>query len=472
MKEWVQNNREDIFPGLTEATCAFTSRADKQFEKWNSKFPKATRNANVKAWPLVKRDVLTQRMLRKYTTVKMFLKSEKYDKAEIGEMDSSLAPRCISAWVAFVNVATFALTLFHEYLVSVWGDYTRSGHRALRNVCFPAGMNSTEMSMWFSSVMSDSASLKGFEDDFTLFDSTQNAQTHELLQMIYGWAGLNTWPCFQVIRAAQAGVCRGVSRHGVRYTDVNTMRSGSADTCLGNTIVNYLYHMFALACSNLTPQGTLPSFSHLHSRVRMMVLGDDNVTIVDSDISTKRVSHTINQLGLISKISQRAKPSDCVFLNQWFIDRGRGVFAAMPNFFRLFGKIGFACEKQPDPAAYQYGIAQAFDAAFSGCTIPSTGIRHLMSVAGSRQSPQNDGHNKIRTGAEPSWAVKRAISWDYRVTTNVQLQPNPQADRDFLRRCGLGTPSGPALVRALTSYHSIPCALGDPHLVRSVVALT
>jgi len=163
LKQWVVQNREDIFPGLTNATCAFGPRSDQQFEQWNAKFPKATRGANARAWPLVKRDFLSERMLRKYTTIKLFLKAEKYDKADIGVMDTSLAPRCISSWVAFVNVATFALTLFHHYLVGIWGDYTRQKPGALKNICFPAGMNSSQMSEWFTDVMGDSASLVGYE---------------------------------------------------------------------------------------------------------------------------------------------------------------------------------------------------------------------------------------------------------------------------------------------------------------------
>jgi hypothetical protein len=472
LKNWVIANRHDIFPGLDQSTCAFGPQADEQFECWNTKFPKATRNANAKAWPIVKRDCLSDKMLRKVTTIKLFLKSEKYDKAEIGVMDDSLAPRCISSWVAYVNVATFCVSRFHEYLTTVWGDWDRSNASSVKNVCFPAGMNSEQMSSWFTAMMREGVSLIGYEDDFTLFDSTQNQQTHELLLLIYSWTGLNSWPNFQKIREAQAGVCRGVTRHGIRYTDVNTMRSGSADTCLGNTIVNYLYHMFAVAYGNKVG-GKLMDFKQLAAKVRMMVLGDDNVTIVDPDIDMSRVTHTINQLGLISKLSRREQPSDCVFLNQWFIHRGGGEYLAMPNFFRLFGKLGFACDEQPDPCAYQYSIAQAFERSFSGVTIASAGIQHLKKVASSRLSPQNNGHNKARSN-KPTHAFNRAFGRDYRVVASDFALPTPTADRDFARKCGISGDRGTQdeLVAALTSYSSIPCALGSPNLVRCVVALT
>lgn len=470
LKAWVIENRHDIFPGLDSNICAFGPDADRLFDEWNRKFPKATRNANAKAWPQVKRDGLSARMLRKVSTIKLFLKSEKYDKADIGMVDPSLAPRCISSWCAYVNVATFCLSLFHEYLCKIWGDHTRTRTGALKNVCFPAGMNGEHLSAYFSSLMEEFGAAQSFEDDFTLFDSTQNARSHELLMLIYSWAGLDTWPNFTTIRRAQAGVCKGVTRHGVKYTDCYTMRSGSADTCLGNTIVNYLYHMFAIAYLNRVGEA-MPSFRTTHDNVAMLVLGDDNVTLVRNGWTVAGVPSVLNSLGLISKLTKRDRPNDCVFLNQWFIHMGGGEYRCMPNFFRLFGKIGYSCDEQPDPSAYQYEIARAFQASFSCCTVPSEAIRHLMEVAGSRSSPQNKGCNKKRT-TTMSHAVRTLTKWKNLAVTGTL--PTPTSDADFRRRCGplLSAETQPSVLRQLTSYRSVPCALGGRALAALVVGLT
>ena len=469
-KAWLVENRRDIFPGLTRETCAFGPDADVQFREWNSKFPKGTRTANERAWPLVKRDYLSARMLRKVSTVKLFLKLEKYDKAEIGRLDPSLAPRCISSWVAYVNVATFCLSLFHEYLVRVWGDSTRQGVGALRNVCFPAGMNGEDLSHYFTNLMSEFSGADAYEDDFTLYDSTQNRYTHETLELIYDWAGLNTWPNFQTIRRAQSGTCAGVTRHGIKYTDVDTMRSGSADTCLGNTIINYLYHMFAIAHNN-RQDGKLPSFSYLHQRVAMLVLGDDNVTLLKDGLIAQGIQKTLNALGLISKLQKRDSPPDCVFLNQWFIHMGQGEYRCMPNFFRMFGKIGYACEEQPDPSAYVFEVARAFRAAFSCCTIPSRAITHLMEVSGSRGSPQNKGCNKKRCIVPPR-TVATLTRWKNLALTGTE--PTPESDADFARKCGFSNTEQQRtlLLTGLTSYRSVPCSLGSRAVGSLVARLT
>jgi len=142
------------------------------------------------------------------------------------------------------------------------------------------------------------------------------------------------------------------------------MKSGSGDTCLANTIINYCYHLFAIAVSDAMRgapktkeamcalcakynrgEKVLASPRDIINKTILMVLGDDNVTWVDASTEVDFVPSVLNALGLVSKLKPIRRPEDVMFLNNWFIEREPGEFMAIPNFFRLLGRstTGYHC---------------------------------------------------------------------------------------------------------------------------------
>jgi len=472
-RKWVEDNFTDLFPLFPKGLLLFGLHADDEFIAWNAHFPKAVRNANARAWEVIKRTALSDKQLAKSCTIKMFLKSEKYDKADVAYTDESLAPRCISAWQPSATVATGPpIKKFQDYLHKAWGDWRRDQPNTVRNVLFPVGLNSEQLSHWFTLVLGTEGfgGFEAWEDDFTLCDSTHTRLHHDFMLWLYDEAGLFSYPWFEKIRKGQVGPCRGVCRHGVRFVESCTLKSGMSDTCVMNSVWNYIAHMFAIAHTNRI-DGVLPTATQLMSKVYMMVLGDDNVTFNDPSISMSQVNVTLNQLGFISKLKKRAVASDVVFLNNWFIEYETGKYRAVPNFLRLLGKIGYATEPQKQPMSYVYEVAQAFQAALSPISLGAAYIEHLMKVSGDRRSPQNLGSNKART-LEPSYNVKRALEWDYKIWASASMRPTQMADNDFCRKAGISPGHLPLLCKAVRSYRSLPCAISHPWLTHAVAANT
>ena len=59
--KWLRGNYKQLLPTFLPTDFAFGPDANEQFERWNQHFPKATQNANMRAWPQVKRDNLSPR---------------------------------------------------------------------------------------------------------------------------------------------------------------------------------------------------------------------------------------------------------------------------------------------------------------------------------------------------------------------------------------------------------------------------
>lgn len=486
MTKWINSGIDDFLPGIDTMDCRYKGRtkAREDFDKWNSSFPKGVRVANERFFSRMP-EVLTDRMLKKIMSIRMFLKEEKYDKAQMGKTDPSLVARCISAWCVAVNVVTgVPFSLAHHKIKEKWGDWSRSDPLANHNVLFPIGCNSKQLAEWFSAVAREAYArgMDAYEDDFTLFDSTQSPYTHNFLMSIYKRMGLHTWPWFERVRDAQGGECRGHTRHGLKFTEQGTMKSGSGDTCLGNTIVNYATHLFSTMLSREVGEGydgeaalhqiedlcerynegeiSFPTVKTIQNLTFFMVLGDDNVTLVEAGTCMTHVPMVMQCLGLISKLKRIPNVKDVVFLNQWFLERKPGEFVTMPNFFRLMGKIGYSVRPQKDPMAYIHEVFQAFAPAFSAVTSCSKIIDHLVAVTGSRHSPCNKGCNKHR-GTTISANVKKDLNWVHRIWATNREEPTPMGDSEFRRRCGLSVDQEAKVVDEYCSITTLPCIIGS-----------
>lgn len=295
--EWVFDdaNFELLFPDFPTDLVQCT------FDEWNMAggFSYAQRQLNIKAYDVLKRTQYSTHKATQFSVFKMFSKFEKLEKADFfGPLVDQLKPRAIQGCQSEAAVATGRwFRAFQHYMHSAWNG----------SILFSAGKNSEALSDWFNERVPGKARF--FEDDFTLYDSTFSIFAHKFVMRLYEKAGMASCPWAYGIRKQQVKA-RGVSRHGWLYGINGTMRSGVADTCLSNSIVNALCHLYSLVVSN--PLLTLRS---LMDSIAMAIMGDDNLLMCDSGVGTSSLECTIRSLGFIPKLKEVGSAEELVYLN-------------------------------------------------------------------------------------------------------------------------------------------------------------
>jgi hypothetical protein len=341
--KWVfkQNHFKQLFPDFE------TDMRPVSFTDFNESgnFPVATKIANQKAHSILSATRPSTRMVSKYAKFRAFIKKEKQFKCTIFGLDENNRPRCIQACSPYASVSTGRwMKTFQQYLHNAWRG----------NLLFAAGLNAEQLSEWFSSRVARTAVF--IEDDFTLYDSTFSVEAHDLCLRLFQKAGMEkNSPWGWAIRKEQV-MAPGVGRLGHCYQVDGTMRSGVADTCLSNSIINALVHYFCLHEAN--PHLSL---SYLLANVSMVVLGDDNLMMLPPGIKYNGLADGIRDFGLIPKLSVRKDSDEVVFLNMRpYPTDTPGLVRFAPRIGRLCARLGFSVEKQPDPRAYLHAVAKAF----------------------------------------------------------------------------------------------------------------
>jgi len=91
-----------------------------------------------------------------------------------------------------------------------------------------------------------------------------------------------------------------------KYKVVGTMKSGASDTCLANSIVNYLVILHAMSrCTGRSPEELIKK-----KLIRMAIMGDDNLCFVPSSFDTRRLEKELQNMGMQPKVSDEE-----IFLN-------------------------------------------------------------------------------------------------------------------------------------------------------------
>jgi hypothetical protein len=315
------------------------------FKKWNKHFPKSTRTANEKAYEYLMTTMPTEREARRAAIYKMFIKAEKTDKCTLFGPDETAAPRPIHACSPVASVATgLWFRSFQTYLHKTWS----------KNIMFSAGCNLEDLSSWFNKFSAAAQII--LEDDFTMYETTFSVFAHNLVIKIFEKAGLGMYPWAHLIRKEQVNAA-GFSRSGYKYQVPGTMSSGVADTCLSNSMINAISHLFALHKTN--PELNM---KELLDKFRMSVMGDDNLMLltglrIASDETS--VEEILRQLGFMPKLQVRRCPEEVVYLNNrpYKVD---GQYHFGPRIGRLLARLGYSVDNQPHPQAYVREVALAF----------------------------------------------------------------------------------------------------------------
>ncbi len=481
--EWIHEHFNELFPGMERNLGPLDLTKD--FHEWNAKFKKSVRTANERAFERLA-SPCTDEDVRKMLKIKMFLKLEKIDKADWGSFDPLTAPRAISSFSALCNVATGPpVARMQHALHAVWGYVSGVICNSLPSICFPAAMNLDKLSTVFTRAINRFAGGQALENDFTLYDSTHSPESQRVLLRIYERLGIfDDYPLFERVRRGQAGACHGLTRHGWEFIEQSTLKSGQADTCLANTIINVLVHLHIL--SRLNPTLTL---GQILNRTFIAAMGDDNVLYADPEICTAGMGAMFEAYGFIAKQKQVNRPQDVTFLNLWFLEAKPGVYQAVPNFFRLFAKMGYATEEQRNWRAYYDGVVQCFEPAFSFLSIPRRILAHLRKITDVKRK-QWDVRSLLKVlaagemGTNDSLRIINSFEFArdarYKLWRSERLEDYDQslADASFMQRlslaCGFTPPAGELenMLLQVEQIRDIPCAISNPLLEQLCAAVS
>lgn len=310
------------------------------FDEWNSHFPLARREQHKREYEKHLHLLATDAEYVKWCKVAMFVKREKLNKC-----GRRYAPRTICPFEPKVTAFTGPqITVFQNWLHAWWNGINVP-------VLFAAGCPPEKLSKFFDEQFA--LGRQCFTTDMSIYDSTVGRPCHKLGMDLYEAIGFELDPHFLGVRKAQGGPLKGYGVCGTRFQTTHSMKSGQADTCLLNSIVNAVVHLFAIAKVNAFDLKTTLK------KVAMMIMGDDNMGFVDADVKLTGVKDVLFRLGFIPKFNIERDPEQAVFLNMLPYPVGNEHFFA-PTAERLFARLGWATERQGDTRAYLCAVGKGF----------------------------------------------------------------------------------------------------------------
>jgi len=318
------------------------------FESWNSHFPGNRRKEHAEAFTKFRTcGPLSRSEAKRWAKVDLFPKREKLAKCGIPH-----APRAISAQrpktTPFVGPP---VTVLQSLLHWLWrGDDDLP-------ICFAAGSTVDHLSAVFDRMYAEGGEF--FENDMSNYDSTVVTPYHVWVLRLLDHIGFEDDPLWRELFIAQTEPLDGQGKSGCLFTTPGNMKSGVPPTCLLNSIVNALTHLFAISRNsdivdlngNKTLRATL-------AHVRMLVMGDDNLGCVQAKVDWRGVETTMRQLGMMPKLKVCDDPEQAVFLNMLPYPIGGGKHLFAPMIGRLFTRWGWAVTEQRDVLAYNCALGK------------------------------------------------------------------------------------------------------------------
>lgn len=215
-------------------------------------------------------------------------------------------------------------------LNAVLGPFMHSVSESLKTLnpkwFYTSGATADQLCQWYCDCIN--AGYHFIEDDFSSYDATQGAGCHLTELKFYHDFFQPNVDVSTMLKFQSRTV--GYSKH-FKYTCKYTRKSGDQNTSVGNTILNFIAHHYALSelgCEDY----------------RMMAVGDDNLIAVKQQIDLSEMGCIIESLGLKPKLSQSVdRPSYC----SGYFAPYKDTFLFMPTLFRRLSKIGFTVNKLP-----------------------------------------------------------------------------------------------------------------------------
>jgi len=378
---------------------------------------------------------------KQLASIQVFPKRDKYSNTGFFEKSSSFFNRSISPFAPVVNNKTGPpIAAFQNYLHEEWDDW----------VFFAAGKNSDQLSDWYANVP---VGWRAFEDDFTFYDSSIGVPAQKYLIYLYKKSGLPTFcPSFLGMKKAQSYESKGCSRNGVKFRVEGTMKSGASDTCLGNSLLNVSAHLYSLAKINNC------SLAFLKTRVRMAVLGDDNLFFLHPDLTCVGLEEELIKLGFQPKLKECKNHSEAIFLNMRLYPSESGLkFGPLPG--RLISRLGYTVTIPKDSETRMAEIATAFRDSCANIPV----LREYFDKIWFLTSRKNLGKNKHRTNNAEE--VQRR-DFPYMMFAKSSRQPSGLSDQHFCELYNLSLEELNSLRRYLQEVKTLTTTLAHPVLTK------
>jgi hypothetical protein len=374
-----------------------------------------------------------------------FVKKDKYDKCGLFEVDPTFANRNISPFTPYVNSVTGpVIDAIQQYLHREWNDW----------ILFAAGCNTERLSDW---VAESDHSWTMLENDFSYYDSSISTHAQAVLIRLYSKTGiLEHAPSFHRVKLAQSMKTSGRSRLGIKMIAKGTMKSGASDTCLGNSVLNVFAHLHCLAAINHC------AVSQLHTKVRMAILGDDNIMFVHPSLTVVGLAEEIAKLGFTSKLKQVSKVTDLVFLNNRLYPTVDGLRFG-PLLGRLLTRLGFTTKKMRDSAPYIEAISQGFAAPATYVPVLANYVARIHELTG---RSCNAGVNKRRL--KPGYATFRQI-FPYKPYSPMTHETTREMRRHVMFEIyGITDTELGGLETLMNQLPALVCSMSSPALERII----
>jgi len=289
------------------------------YKYWNSRYPITQQQRHNKVYNVILDSSTPDELDFK---IKAFVKREKllHASIEISEKD----PRLIQGRTDSFNVATGPVCLsISNYMI----QQLHFGN----NICYASGATCDSIGFWFSQIGHNNTRYTYYESDGKRYDSKQIVDVCAARVAVYA----TYTDQHHAIDAftKDIHVRRGRTPHGVRYKVPGTMPSGSQDTSMGNSILNISTNVFNIKEStNITVKKVV-------NDIFMIVLGDDNITVVPS-YYPKLTNKYLNALGLDIEMIERKNSYDLTFCSS-YIYPVEGGFCLGPKVGRFLAKFGW-----------------------------------------------------------------------------------------------------------------------------------
>jgi hypothetical protein len=260
-------------------------------------FPKLAVQRYTAAYEFSRYNYPTKTIIDKHNVFKPFVKWEKIDKLDFEGPDDSAVPRMIHPATPLFGVSTcFIYGSAQRYLHHEWND----------NIFFAAGKNLTQLSLWYQRARAQCT--VAYVDDMTIMERSHSEYAHKFMIKLSKLLGMgrHKWPLH--CRIAQVH-SRGITRFGAEHSVLGTMKSGAADTCFSNSVLNNCLHFYALYKSNKM------SVHELYYKLHMAFLGDDNLLLTREDVKFDKVEELMNKAGFIPKLVKMQHFDESIFLN-------------------------------------------------------------------------------------------------------------------------------------------------------------
>jgi len=356
-------------------------------DEWIAHFKGGLRAIYQKAWDNVRLRgwTMSKKQLAKVTA---FQKHEMLtDKARpIGRTPVRVNSRIIQCYSKEVNcyMGPDVQSIYH-WLKHIWGNTT--------SMFFACGSNNLSVGRFFE-FWKDHKDWTFAEDDFTLYDSTQQIGLFKVFRKLFDKEF--TWYAKMAHEAQEETI--GQTSYKDLYSIPGTMKSGAPYTTLQNSVINMMTHLFVFSAISHMDLKTL--LDH----VRIAVCGDDCVILMSptlrQSITVDAVECLMTKLGLQCKFKFTTF-KDVTFLScqPWPVSfHGRSVITMCPRLSRGLAKFGFSLLEQECPRQWWSVTLAGHKVAYSGVPFLGAWVKRLSESYPTTQVPQD--RSAVHTGFE------------------------------------------------------------------------